>query len=472
MDRARALADEAPRPEDVAGMMDELPALMKALADTATVSESRADEEEVREILPAAEVQVAPIVPEPDQVHGADTEPMQEKPETTAHPAPPAEPDDDRVEDRIAERIATALEERQTMLGASEGQPLRNLEVYESWRERTRTAIDEWRLHAGSDAENDDNPTGWDVRQLEWTFDFDDRAVDLVSRWERHESAARESGIDPFESPDRSWLIPEASRLRVLALIHREPLPRPIADILARYDAHNEAQVSLEKERVAESRAHEDDAREVAPEVEAPTAVVEPEPAPSAGPKPRPKAKPEPVPSPEAASSVEPVKPPSSEPVPAAPPGPTESDVADAIAAARIAASIRERQAMAATSVGVPLRSLEGVRQAGLEGPRTAITEWRRHTGNPEPMAGNRQERRRREALLEKAIAFDNRTEALLENWMRHETAARKAGADVRPHGTKRIGALARRRRGEDTERADPFGQARPKRTGACRRTW
>ena len=451
LERARALAAVAPRPEDVTGMMVELPALMKALADTATVSESRADEEEVREILPAAEVQVAPIVPEPDQVHGADTEPMQEKPETTAHPAPPAEPDDDRVEDRIAERIATALEERQTMLGASEGQPLRNLEVYESWRERTRTAIDEWRLHAGSDAENDDNPTGWDVRQLEWTFDFDDRAVDLVSRWERHESAAREAGTDPFESPDRSWLIPEASRLRVLALIHREPLPRPIADILARYDAHNKTQVSLEKERVAESRAHEDEAREMAPEVEAPTAAVEPEPAPSARPKPRPKARPEPAPSPEPASSVEPVKPPPTkpEPLPALPPRPAESDVANAIAA-RIAAAIRERQAMAAGSKDEPLRSLKEY-GSWLGRTGTAITEWRRH-------AENRADGRERQAdgdmkRLERAIAFDNSTDSLLEDWTRHQALAEKAGAG--PFGHRGAADLVKRIRALQEEVPD-----------------
>ena len=439
LERARALAAVAPRPEDVTGMMVELPDLMKALADTATVSESRADEEEVREILPAAEVQVAPIVPEPDQVHGADTEPMQEKPETTAHPAPPAEPDDDRVEDRIAERIATALEERQTMLGASEGQPLRNLEVYKSWREKTRTVVDEWRRHAGSDAENDDNPTGWDVRQLEWTFDFDDRAVDLVSRWERHESAAREAGTDPIAGLDGSSLMSEIGLFKLRKLTIDEPLPRPIADILARYDAHNEAQENLEKERVAESRAHEDEAREVAPEVEAPTAAVDPEPAPSARPGPEP------------APSVEPVKPPSTkpqpaptaEPVPASPPGPTESDVADAIAA-RIAASIRERQAMAATSEGVPLRSLEGY-DKWLGRTEAAITEWRRHTGSGAD-AGNRWNGAD-VALLEKAIAFDNRTEALLEDWMRHEALAEKAGAGPFGHRSagdlvKRIGAL------------------------------
>ena len=392
------------------GMVDELPALMKALADTASASAFRADEEEVREILPAEATPSAPIVPKSEQVRGPDAEPVHEEPVRTVDPAPPTEPDDDRVADRIAERIAAALEERQTMIAACEGQPLRNLEFYENWREKTRTVVDEWRRHAGSDAENDDNPTSWDVRQLEWVFDFDESAVDLVSRWERHESAAREAGTNPFESPDRSWLIPEASRLRVLALIHREPLPRPIADILARYGAHNEAQVSLEKERVAESLAHEDEAREVAPEVEAPTAAVEPEPAPSAGPKPRPKARPEPVPSPEAASSVEPVKPPSAKPnpLPASPPRPAESDVADAIAA-RIAASIRERQAMVAGSEGEPLRSLkEYASWLGRTG--TAITEWRRN-------AENRTDGRYRQAdgdmkRLERAIAFDNRTEA------------------------------------------------------------
>ena len=445
LDRARALADEAPRPEDVTGMVDELPALMKALADTASASAFRADEEEVREILPAEATPSAPIVPKSEQVRGPDAEPVHEEPVRTVDPAPPTEPDDDRVADRIAERIAAALEERQTMIAACEGQPLRNLEFYENWREKTRTVVDEWRRHAGSDAENDDNPTSWDVRQLEWAFDFDESAVDLVSRWERHESAAREAGTNPFESPDRSWLIPEASRLRVLALIHREPLPRPIADILARYGAHNEAQVSLEKERVAESLAHEDEAREVAPEVEAPTAAVEPEPAPSAGPKPRPKARPEPVPSPEAASSVEPVKPPSAKPnpLPASPPRPAESDVADAIAA-RIAASIRERQAMVAGSEGEPLRSLkEYASWLGRTG--TAITEWRRH-------AEIRTDGRNRQAdgdmkRLEKAIAFDNSTDSLLEDWTRHEALSEKAGTDPFGHRSagdlvKRIGAL------------------------------
>ena len=429
LDRARALADEAPRPEDVTGMVDELPALIKALADTATASESRADEEEVREILSAEEVQVVPIVPEPDQVHGADAEPVHEEAEKTVDPAPPAEPDDDRDADRIAERIAAAIEERHAMLTACEGQPLRNLEAYENWREKTRTVVDEWRRHAGSDAEIDDNPTGWDVRQLEWAFDFDDCAVDLISHWERHESAAREVGTDPIAGLDGSPLMPEIRLFKLRKLTMDEPLPRPIADILARYDAHKEAQANLEKEREAESRASEDEVSEVAPEVEAPTAAVNPEPPRSATPEPAPSAKPEPAPS--------------AEPVPASPPGPAESDVADAIAA-RIAASIRERQAMAATSEGVPLRSLEGY-DKWLGRTEAAITEWRRHTETGAD-AGYGQTGSDL-ALLEKAIAFDNRTEALLGDWTRHEALVEKTSADPVGHRgaadlVKRIRAL------------------------------
>ena len=417
------------------------------MAGTKTAPKSREEDDEVRETLPAEKVQVAPIVPEPEQVRGPDAEPAQEEPEKTVDPAAPAEPDDDGVADRIAERIAAALEKRHAMLTACEGQPLRNLVAYENWREKTRTVIDEWRRHAGSDAKIDDNPTGWDVRQLERAFDFDDHAVDLISRWKRHESAAREVDNDPITRLDGSWLIVEVRRLHVLALAGREPLPRPLADILARYDAHKEAQANLEKERTAESRARRDEVREVAPVVEAPTAAVDPEPAPSARPKPHPKARPEPVPT----SLVEPFKPPSTkpepappaEPVPGSPPGPAESDVADAIAA-RIAASIRERQAMVAGSEGEPLRALVGY-DNWLGWTEAAITDWRRYaeTGTD---GGNRWTGAD-VALLENAIAFDKRTEALLEDWTRHETAARKAGADPFGHPgaadlVERIGAL------------------------------
>ena len=248
--------DEAPRPEDLAWLLANLPdlydSLTEVLANAETAPVFHTHGEEVHEVLAAGAIPSVPIVPEPDQAHVTGLEPVHEEP---VDPADSAEPDDDRVAGRIAEKIAAALDERQTMLADSGGQPLRNLEAYKNWRERARTTIDEWHRHAGSDTEIEGDPIGWDVGHLKRAFDFDDRAVGLISRWERHEVTA---GTDPFAGSDALSLVLRLRYLAAQAVINRELRPRPLADTLVRYDAHNEAQANLEKERAAESRARED----------------------------------------------------------------------------------------------------------------------------------------------------------------------------------------------------------------------
>ncbi len=176
-----------------------------------------------------------PATPAPRPVRPAPP-PAEVSSPSIATPPPPA-PDPVLA----AQAIARALQERQRLQYASEGQALASLAAWKTWRRETRSAIADWKAGAAGAT----GATTWrDAERLEALVAFDTEANALVETWRHHADDAGRTGGDAFGHPDAGRILAAIRRLKDQAP-QDAVLPQALARALKEADTH-----ARERERV------------------------------------------------------------------------------------------------------------------------------------------------------------------------------------------------------------------------------